>query len=229
MSLSFSKLKTAHQCPYLYKKIYIEYIKEPSGAPALFGQAIHALFRDILVDNMLAKDAIKKWKFYFEMEIANNSEMIVMKNFDWWLKRGYPAIQLFYKQRASFDVQEVIKIEERLSGEYNGEVFSFVCDLVYKDSKGRTIILDYKTGKQKELDYYQLIFYKELLKLKSAELCLFYIWSGPIWIDINKFQENANQFVIDGIKIIRDGKFERRPSTKNCKYCSFKLKDCKDI
>ena len=223
-------MKLVDQCPYKYKRIYIDKEREPSGIPAVFGQAIHHVYKDALVNNVDRKQSIKSWRSYFERELSNNSPTIdswvtVATNYDWWESRGYPAIHLFYNNLESFDIKEVLFVEQKMSGVFDGENFSFVCDLLYKNSKGEKILLDYKTGKEKIVDYLQMAFYDGRLEEACDKICLFYIFSGPIWMDKEKHQDESNKFVREGLAIAKSGIYNR-VFNKYCKTCLFYKDDC---
>jgi hypothetical protein len=189
---------------------------------------MHHLYKDAILNGLERKDAIKKWRCYFETEISNNSEIIVITNYTWWANRGYPAIQLFYNSLESFDIKEIIAVEQKMSGEFDGEGFNFICDIIYKNSKGEKILLDYKTGREKAVDYYQMAFYDGRFDQVCDKLCLFYIWSGPIWFSRSEHEEKSNSFVRAGLKIAKSGQYER-VINKYCKTCMFYKDDCSKV
>lgn len=228
MNFSFSQIKCAYECPFKYKSIYIDKVREPSGIAALFGQAIHRVFKEIVVNDLDRKDTLALWKNTLECEVSNNSDIIVIRDFDFWLKRGYPVIQKFLKEREKLDIKTVIKIEERSSGVYNGDTFSYICDVVYKNSIGQLVILDYKTGKTKITDYYQQVFYSLLQDIKFDKLCLYYVWDGPIFFDVSKHLEATKKYVDEGVSLIKSGVYEKTEN-KYCKYCYILKKGICDV
>ena len=226
MNYSFSQIKTVNSCPYHYKKLYIDNDKESANLPALFGMAIHAVFKDIIAKKIDKKESIKLWRWYLEKEIAENNDIVIMKNYDFWLKRGYPTIQQFHKNVNNLNISEIIKIEERCVGIYDNENFSYVCDLVYSDNNKDIVILDYKTGKHKELDFYQLAFYKQLMNIEKCKLCLYYIWEKPILFDSETYYSEMIKFISRGLSVIKSCKFEKNKSA-DCKYCKFLSTECR--
>ena len=227
MSYSFSQIKAIYECGFKYKCYYIDKISEPSGINALFGQAIHKIFKNIISDSLERKQTLALWKGCFENEVSSNRELIVIKNYEFWLKRGYPVIQKFISSKDKFDIQTIIKIEERNSSVYNGDEFSYVCDMVYKNSLNEIVVLDYKTGKQKETDFYQLVFYALLMGIPINKFCLYYVWDGPVWFSNVKYLDSTKKYIDEGVKIIKKGEFKKNP-TKNCKYCYFMKKQICD-
>ena len=233
MAYSFSQMKLIHQCPYKYKKLYIDKVKEPSGIHAVFGQAIHHVYKDAIVNNWERKEAIDVWKHYFEVEMFNNAPTMddpveVFDSLQWWNNRGYPAIQLFYNKLESFDIKKIIAIEQKMSGEFDGEKFNFVCDLIYLNSEGERVIIDYKTGKEKEVDYLQIVFYDGRFEQLCDKVCLFYIWSGPIWIKREDYLAKSDEYVRQGLAIAKAEKYERI-FNKYCKSCMFYADDCSKV
>jgi hypothetical protein len=230
VAYSFSQIKLAYECGHKFKKLYIEHEQIPGSLPALFGQAIHRIFHDVIVNNLERKSAIGLWRKYFEEEIANNDckngDVVVVKNLDFWMKRGYPVIQKFLKEKNKLGIATIIRAEEKGHGIYNSDEFSYVCDLVFKDNKNRLITLDYKTGKNKKEDYYQLVFYCLLMGVPYERLCLYYIWDGLFWFDGKNYVEDTKKYIDEGIKIIKSGKFEKNLN-KYCDRCHLlKIQQC---
>lgn len=217
---SFSQIRTVYECPYKYKSIYIDKIKVPSNIYALFGQAIHKVFKDIVVDNLDRKKSLFLWKKYFEYEISNNSDIITIKNYKFWEKRGYPVIQKFITSKKELDIISVIKAEKRDRSKYKNNDFYYVIDLIYKNSDNELIFLDYKTGKPKVIDYYQLVFYSKLSDIKFNKMCLYYTWQNPIFFNPEKYWFETEKYIDEGVEIIKRGIFNKNKNKNEfCKKC----------
>lgn len=222
VKISFSRIKNVHFCPYQYKLFYIDNLKQPSGEPALFGQAIHNLFKDIVANNIDRKTAVGLWKKYYINEIANNdSDFIrIFPEKDFWLTKGYPVINVFFKKFEEFKIKKIISLEKRYKGEYKGHEVTLIADLIYENTSGSIVLADYKTGKEKETDYYQLYFYKDKVGVHIDECKIYYTFNGLKDFDTDDYKEKAEQYIDSGIQIIEKGEFLKNP-TKNCKYCYF--------
>ena len=224
MSISFSKIKLYYECPYKYKLYYIDKIPFPSGPAAVFGQAIHSLFKDIIIHKYDRKKAIALWRRYYEKEtITNNDSVEIFSKDNFWVGRGYPVIQLFFNNIDKLKIKNVIAVEERKKSVYKNEEISYVCDLVYQNLEDRIILLDYKTGKQKEVDYYQLEFYSTLLGFKIDEHILYYAFKGIQPFAPGTYKLVAEKYIDNGIKMINSNKFSKN-ITKDCKNCYYFMK-----
>jgi len=227
MIFSFSKIKTIHDCPLKYKKYYIDKLRLPSGEPAIFGQAIHKLFKDIVEKNIERPKAIGMWKSYFINETVGNDESItVLPKNNFWMTKGYPVINVFYKHLPEFKIKKIISLEKRYEAKYGEHDVVLVTDMIYEDTDGKIVLADYKTGKEKELDYYQLQFYKDRVGVKIDTCKLYYTFKGITEFEVDKYKEETEKYIDDGLKILTSGNFFKNVK-KECKYCYFyKNKTC---
>jgi hypothetical protein len=199
-------------------------MKLPGGTPAIFGQAIHKIFKDIVVQGLDRKQAVGRWASYYEREVTSNSEdLVVQDKSDYWIVRGYPIISLFYKNLESLSIGEIIDAEKFMKSEYRGKPFNFVCDLIYKskDVNPKKRLLDYKTGKEKEVDLYQLQLYSELLGNNIDEVCLYYAFSGARIFVPGEYKDQTEEYMFKAIELIDKGDFVKK-ITPDCKNCYFR-------
>lgn len=225
---SYSKIKAVKNCPYKYKRNYIDKAYEPGSIYAIYGQAIHKVFKEIVMKKLGSKDATKIWRMTFESELSNNREIIVVKRYEFFLKRGYPMIQIFIKKLNDLKIESALHCEERMYGDYKSEKFCYVTDLIYKDPNNKITLIDYKTGKARVEDYYQLAFYKMLSKLEIEELILYYAFGQIIRFKFSKYANDAIKYIDSALEIIKKGDFYRIKND-NCKYCIFFVKECKGM
>lgn len=234
-SYSFSAIKLYTQCPYRYFLLKIKKIKEVAGPPCFFGMAIHHLFSDALTKDFEKKEAIKLWRRYFEKEL---DEVIVYKDLDFWMKKGYPTIYSFYKNIERLKIKKIICSEgiflddeysklksgkyNQLYSEYRGFKFSFKPDLVYIDVKNKMNLLDYKTGKLKREDCYQLELYCKLLKIDISRLVLYQTLKGFSSFVPGYFEEEMNEYIFKAIDGIMKKKYNKNVSNFCKRYCYFK-------
>jgi len=227
---SFSKIKLAKFCPYKYKLIYVDKIKEEANLPVIFGSAIHELFKDIIVNNLDRKKALGLWKRYFKdkaVEFESGEDLTIRANEkdDFWIGKGFPAIQLFYKNKDNLNIKEVKYAEKLMESEYDGKKFRFIVDLIYEDNSKRIVLLDYKTGKNKKEDYLQTQFYSELIDLNVDSIYLYYIFSGIEIFSPGKYREEVKKYINEGIDLIESKNYHKNVSD-NCKKCFFYQKEC---
>jgi len=218
---SFSRIKLLHDCPYKYKLFNVDKHVLPSSDPAIFGQAAHRIYRDIIVKGYERKKAIGLWKNYFIDEcIGNNESIVIFPKENYWMTKGYPIINIFYKNLDSFNIKKVLCAEKKFKSTYEGHIVTLVTDLIYEDNDGRIILADYKTGKEKDVDYYQLQFYKDHLGMKIDACKLYYTFQGLIEFPVDKYKKETDEYISKGLDILVKGDFYKNVK-KECKQCYF--------
>lgn len=221
---SFSQIKTVRRCPYMYDMCYNKHHKMKGSIFTFFGQAIHNLMKDVFTKNMSRGAAIANWENYFAKEINQDCEEGHVKyhaNVGFLVIKGYPFINLFFKNRDSLDIVEILSVECKEEMMYDGNVFIYICDLIYKNSKGETVLLDYKTGKKREVDKYQVEFYSWQDKFKIDKLCLFYFKDYVMW-DRGENKEKVERFVNEAVHAIEIGNYFKIV-TNECDKCDLFL------
>lgn len=213
-----------HECPLKFKLCYIDRIRDKGSIYALMGQAMHELLKDVVEHDVDRAAAIAEWQYYFEREATKGGVRFFTK-YEFLLKKGYILISIFFKYKKELDIKKVISLEVRDRMNFDGDEYIYVCDLIYENSKGEIVLLDYKTGKVKEIDTYQIEFYGWQPKYKIDKLCLFY-FDTPRFYDVGMYKEETKRYIRAAIKTIKLGDFYKVVS-KNCRYCDLlKLGHC---
>jgi PD-(D/E)XK nuclease superfamily len=113
----------------------------------------------------------------------------------------------------------------RLNDDYD---ISGKFDFIIKTPNGRLHIIDFKTGKSKEADNFQLRFYKvlaeEKFKIPVEKVSFYYLWTGSkVDFDLEGINtQDIKDEIIKQIDMIKSTTtFAPRPS-KLCNYCVFK-------
>ncbi len=148
--------------------------------------------------------------------------IVMLRNF---LKIADSSPSLEYLPTNNFtrSIEDYINLITPLTEDFD---ISGKFDLITR--KGNSLhIIDFKTGKQKDVDYFQLRFYKLLAESKFEKpvkkASLYFLKTANVQgLDFQKQTEEIKKEVIEKINQIKNSKdFPAKPS-KLCKFCLFK-------
>lgn len=234
---SVSKANTAKQCP---KKFWYEYIdktkKKVSNSDAAVGSAVHKLLEVLMTGRpwklamaaVLDEGKLTTPEIERVMELQCNTESFM---------RRFEAVQKKY------EITKVIK-EQRLSVTLEGQPIEFfnnngymrgVVDLAFLRAIPQAIIIDHKTGKPKDLKYYQDTFdtYALLLKaayphLQLARCGIHFVASEEITFipdadisDISVLMDKVTLFLNNATQNLTDFTIEKK--SRLCEWCDYRV------
>ncbi len=243
--LSFSQLSLFEQCPAKYYDRYVLGNKQPSSPPTFFGSCMHDTIEKGYTENKLDYQYLSDT---FEDIMENKGRKDKHKHLEASSKLFYQGEG--YKQLANFcdmlkthkflrcDILgiELVKIHKfkNIKNTFIGIMDLLVCD------GDRTILVDWKTGKESSSSIKQLIIYAWLLKkvegievthifpayLKTPEICklisLKELGKGVINGYLGWVLKQVTTLVNTKVSI------ENFKPKKNqyCKYCHMKKTNC---
>ena len=179
---SYSSVNTFKQCPLRFKLQYID--REPivQTEPLIKGSAVHDMVEELMLDISKNKGiTIDLSKYKYTDELKHFLELETIRSGKYKDKEDY-----FYNI-----------IEDKV---VNKEIMTIArIDRVYKHSDGGYVLLDYKTGKVRDKDYYypQLSLYTILHNQKHPDKQITH-WEID-WLTESKqsFVELINNGIID--------------------------------
>jgi len=237
-NLSYSNIASYRKCPmqFVYQAIY----KIPSEPKPYFkfGQYIHRMLEEL-------------HKYIKQGKILTEEEFISMYNKKWNLstvgfeseehkaeykKEGERILRSYYKDNKDI-WKESLYLEKRFSFFSSNNIkIKGVIDRVDKlEAEDECEIIDYKTGKPKDMKYFkrdkdnclQLYIYaiacQDQLNINPTKLTFYYLSDGSK-IQLEPTPEDlsyAQEVIDDTSKKIKEGLFEADPSEFKCKYCEF--------
>lgn len=180
--ISYSALAAFQCCPFKYKLLYEDRIKQPGNLFFAFGTAIHAVCEGQLLETKLPEEERKttsQWKAFFTKvfvkEMKDNLPVYKFsqddKKFALDLTNQGKALvgYVLPELRKKFGNFELVNAEEKLYEKIEGYDFKFkgFIDLIIKTEDGKHHVLDYKTcvywdpkKRRDTMTLYQLILYK---------------------------------------------------------------------
>ncbi|MFA4999962.1 MAG: UvrD-helicase domain-containing protein [Patescibacteria group bacterium] len=255
---SFSQLAAYSVCPLQYKFAFILKIPASGDkASLIFGRVLHNTLYNFLLptlserrkvqsDLFAALNEKKGAKKKSEAEIMAElfSEKRLMEIYaEFWQTDGYPnkedrekyknkgreALKKFLKDYQTAPPAEILFLEKKFSFKVGEDVIKGTIDRVDKLGDGTLEIVDYKTGKDKKLDFatkrqlilYQL-FLEEFLKIKVSHLSYYYLESGAkvSFVATEKEIDKLRLEINAEIAAIKKRDFAPTPSPM-CKFCDF--------
>ena len=256
---SFSQLAAYAVCPLQYKFAFILKIPAAGDkASLIFGRVLHNVLYNFLLptlgdrrriqsDLFSAIDEKKGFEKKTEDEVIAQllSEKRLMEIYaEFWQADGYSnkeerekyknkgreALKKFLSEYLSEPPHEILYLEKKFSFRIGEDVVKGTIDRVDKLADGTLEIIDYKTGKDKKLDFatkrqlilYQL-FLEEFLKVKVSRLSYYYLESGAkiSFVATEKEIDKLRLEIIAEILAIKKRQFAPKPSPM-CKFCDFK-------
>lgn len=228
-SLSFSSLDVYSNCPFRYKKLYIEYKKEPANKYLLYGSAFHELLDNIYKEeNFTSSFAFQLWPQILNKEVLKKKySQITKKEISKIESNGRRDIEVFFElARREGLLRPVIEHEYELEGKYRQHILKAKIDLILGIGGGIGII-DWKTGNPDKKVLMQLALYAALYSKKTGKII---DWICPVYFRTKEIvyqsfdrniQEEAGKFFSEIYEqFIKDKEFLPKVN-KYCNNCSF--------
>ena len=203
-NLSWSAFETYDQCPYRFKKQYIDRDREPSNKYALFGSAIHELLdqlyenKDFELDNAITNWPLVLDKMFQKKEYQGVSRKAV-KEMD---GQGKTMIRRFFKFAEKEGIlKPCVEHEVSLKGNYRECILRAKIDLVtyLKEELG---IIDWKTGRADEKALMQLVLYAVLYSNMTGKKIK---WVAPAYLKSSElmYRKLDKKIIADATKYFR--------------------------
>ena len=151
--LSKSAVNCFINCPRKFKYQYVDNIESESNEFAELGTNVHQIAEDFIKSDALEKNkdilaVLKEFESKYEDDYSDHCENLAKFFKDMFVEKGY---KLFIA-------------EEYLFSEIHN--FSGYADLVLEDKEGKLFVIDYKTGKARDVNKYklELCYYKMLIE-----------------------------------------------------------------
>jgi putative RecB family exonuclease len=207
--LSKSKIFAYLHCPYSFKKMYLDEVKQIPSPAMERGTTFHKA----------VEEHYRTGNFSIPL-LDYDSLKISMRNFIEFEKKRIAACK-------NNSQKTPVLIEQKL---FDKELqFSGIVDTVFMHPSGELILLDWKTGKFKDIEdmRLELAFYVYLIEKTTNHKIKYYSMYFPD-IDVlffeevdRKLVENAQTFIIDIKNKINTKVFEPKLN-EYCNWCQFK-------
>lgn len=185
---SFSKLETASNCLYGFKRTYLDGIPDAENPFAQTGTLCHALLESFERGQREVYELLPAFQKAFPLSVTAAWPVYprALK------EKTYEKLCRYFRGFQGFDLPTTLMVEKKLVGEIAGRTFSGILDLVARDAEGRLVIIDHKSGglteyRGERLAHHQrqLLLYAALLRQtvgqQAAELAFNMIREG-VWI-----------------------------------------------
>lgn len=248
---SFTQLKAFSSCPLQYKYAHILRIPVRGKPTFSFGKTIHSTlqkFFELVRSQAQAEqpDLFSSTGKKSKNPQASEKDLLDIYEKCWiddWFddkkqekdykEKGKNALKVFYK-----DWSVSKKIPEYLEKGFNLKIDDYtirgVIDRIDRASDGGLEIIDYKTGRSKDLtkidasNKMQLLIYQiavsQIFSSEPKSLTFYYIEDNQraTFLGSEKEIEKVKLEINNIVTKIREGNFQATPSLHVCKYCDFK-------
>jgi DNA helicase II / ATP-dependent DNA helicase PcrA len=238
---SYSQLSLYESCPRKYEYSYVLRVPQKPNAALSFGITVHNTLRDFY---SLLRQSQSGLEGITDQPTKEDLISLYEKN---WVGAGYESSNQEEERRKEgveimgryfekvFDGKEApLRLEEGFDVHVGGTVFVGKIDridLVKREGEMTEVkIVDYKTGKEKEVsdvkDDLQLplyaLFAERKLGFKVVGAEYIYVETGKILeVDISEERrELAEKKLLEVIELVKEGKFAARPGYL-CRYCDY--------
>ena len=227
--LSFSAFEAYNECPFKFKKLYIERVREPSNKYALYGSAFHELLDTLYSsEDFLSSSALTLWPGIFDKEAGKKAySHISKKEVEEYKAKGFKDIKTWFWMAENENIlHPCLEREVRLEGNFRESTLVGKVDLVI-NLRGGIGIIDWKTGASDHKNLMQLALYAVLYFKKTGRkvdwLVPFYTKTKEVVYqpcDDSIVKEASEYFGKIYSDLSQDTEFLPRKNT-NCFFCSF--------
>ena len=146
---SFSRLESFHQCPYAWRRTYIDCEDKVSNAFAEYGSCCHKLLQDYEEGKVDLFDLPAEYERRFGEEVVTNFPPNKYTD----LQESYYLKGLKYFEEIDLPLDDItiLGVEEKVNFELGGKPFIGFIDLRYKDADGNHVFCDHKSASIKML------------------------------------------------------------------------------
>ena len=139
---SFSKLSSWWTCPLGFKMRYIDHREGEGNAFSSYGSFVHSIMERYAKGEIPLRQLSDVYVWEFDQAVP---EKFPYNRFvdlhDTYYRQGLE----FLKSFKGYDSYEILGVEEKFELEIDDWIFVGVIDLIYRDSDGNLVILDYKS------------------------------------------------------------------------------------
>lgn len=232
-ALSFTMVSLYHQCPFKWRKQYVEKVYQPSNGVMLFGSAFHKVMEIMFTNGIFDYDELLKvWydKFinYIQKNAWRTHPKITKSQQEFFLTQGRTFINRSLNLFKEYELLKKVPkecIEQRMTVKFRDFKITTKPDIMIPDRDGLTL-LDYKSGGSEKEDHkIQTAIYKEVSKSKKYNVkrtaILYPCLKKLVYVDYDR--KKAAQYVNEAYQGILADNFEPKEN-EYCKTCHVKLK-----
>lgn len=150
MTWSFSRLEAFYQCPYGWKKRYIDCESGEDNAYAQYGKLCHELHEEYFTYKLTYFELAQEYERRFDEEVTEpfpyNAYSDLRQSY---FEKGLRYFEEFSEEAIVGDAAEILGVEKEVRFEIGGRPFVGYIDLLYKDSYGDIVIYDHKSASSK--------------------------------------------------------------------------------
>ena len=141
---SFSRLESFYQCPYAWRRSYIECEPKCSNSFAEYGSCVHRILEEYEKGRLDVFDLSDEYEHRFTDEVV--TDFPPNKYTD--LRQSYfdKGQRYFEEIDLPLDEIEILGVEEKVNFELGGKPFIGFIDLRYRDKDGHMIFMDHKSA-----------------------------------------------------------------------------------
>ena len=227
--LSYSAFECYNDCPFKFKKLYIERVREPNNKYAMYGSAFHELLDTLYSkEEFVSSKAVELWPKVFDKEAGKSAYSHISRgDKEEYKAKGFKDIKTWFKMAEQENIlHPCLEHEVRLEGNFRESKLVGKVDLVI-NLKGGIGIIDWKTGASDRKNLMQLALYAVLYFKKSGNkvdwLVPFYTKTKEVVYqacDKEIIKEASQYFGSIYNKLEEDTEFLPTKNT-NCFFCSF--------
>lgn len=228
--VNYTQINTFLTCPAKYKYNFVIKIPTPPSSALTFGTTIHATLRDFHIENKFKHNVSlqrllelykKNWDDSGYMDPAHRKERYLS---------GERILTDYYNKEKDND-RNVIELEKTINLRLAGVKFSGRIDRIDRIEGNRVEIMDYKTGKVKELKDIEKDFQTYLyawgvwqtLHYEPEVLSHYYIEDSQKVVSRKTMEEIKAQVAKaeEVVETMKSGDFTPNPGF-NCEWCEYK-------
>jgi putative RecB family exonuclease len=226
--VSYTRLSGYEKCPHLFKLKYLDQVPVESSSAAQLGTLVHAVIEDYLREIKKTKSAIEtdvdsltKRIDLIETELRDKDEITVY--IDKWDVEE--LLEGFVDFMPIVDTTAIKSIEEEVNFYVQNYRVKAVLDLVLESKTGEYTVIDFKTGKPKYVEDFQIKLYALPLVEKPLANTVKLIYAFLRFGEVRELALTRKEFpiitqrILNKVKEIeKDKVFPPNPSGL-CRYC----------